>query len=232
MVKWLSVIVLLCLASTLAAQEPAKLNPAQSLLGMNLNGIADWNSELPFVDVFKISRPWISQKKGEGWGKGPALEIDEHGWVKKLDADCFAETPMCTGMEGHYPKGKWVVLYDGEGKLDLSGGGHKVVSSDPGRLVFEPDVARGGFFLRLAQTNPANSLEAAPASLEVVQASDGTSCLVLTGQPGVSYMIEARQTDGQETFWEPFWVGTLKEEQVALPIKPASGSRVYRVQAR
>ena len=83
-----------------------------------------------------------------------------------------------------------------------------------------------------AQTNPANSLEAAPASLEVVQASDGTSCLVLTGQPGVSYMIEARQTDGQETFWEPFWVGTLKEEQVALPIKPASGSRVYRVQAR
>ncbi len=155
MSKWLSTLAVLCITSVLAAQEPAKLNPAQSLLGMNLSGIADWNSELPFVDVFKTSRPWISQSKGHAWGQGPALDLDENGWVKKLLPDCSAETPMCTGMEGHYPKGKWVVLYDGEGRLDISGG-HKVLSSDPGRLVFEPDVSRGGFFLRLAETNPSN----------------------------------------------------------------------------
>jgi hypothetical protein len=23
---------------------------------------------LPFVDVFRMSRPWISQRKGTGWG--------------------------------------------------------------------------------------------------------------------------------------------------------------------
>lgn len=31
-------------------------------MGINLAGPADWNTELPFVDVFRMSRPWISQK--------------------------------------------------------------------------------------------------------------------------------------------------------------------------
>ena len=35
---------------------------AQPRLGINLNGPADWNTELPFVDVFRLSRPWISQR--------------------------------------------------------------------------------------------------------------------------------------------------------------------------
>ncbi len=54
-------------------------------LGMNLNGPADWNTELPFVDVFRLSRQWISQKKGQPWGKGPVLELDAQGWVKRLE---------------------------------------------------------------------------------------------------------------------------------------------------
>ena len=33
-------------------------------LGMNLSGPADWNTELPFVDVFRLSRRWVSQKEG------------------------------------------------------------------------------------------------------------------------------------------------------------------------
>jgi hypothetical protein len=31
-----------------------------SPLGTNLNGIADWSTELAFVDGFKMSRAWIS----------------------------------------------------------------------------------------------------------------------------------------------------------------------------
>ena len=78
-----------------------------------------------------------------------------------------------------------------------------------------------------AQTAPANTSAGAAASVEVVQAADGTSYLVLTGQPGVEYMIEVKEADVPETSWDPFWVGTLKEEQLALPIKAASGKRVY-----
>ena len=93
-----------------------KLRPR---LGMNLSGIADWNTELPFFDVFRMSRPWVSQRKGAGWGQGPKLDLDEHGWVKRLEPDCWAETLMCTIEGGHYPSGEYIVLYDGEGEIDF-----------------------------------------------------------------------------------------------------------------
>ena len=106
-------------AADTAAEPAAEALPAKPRLGMNLNGPADWNSELPFVDVFRLSRPWISQKEGATWGKGPELELDAHGWVKRLEPDCWAETPLCTISGGHYPGGKYTVLYDGRGELDF-----------------------------------------------------------------------------------------------------------------
>jgi hypothetical protein len=127
---------------------------ARPAFGINLAGPADWNTELPFVDVFRLSREWISQKEGDGWGKGPKLELDERGWVKRLAAGCFAETPLCTIDGGHYPSGEWTVSWEGEGEIELSKG--KVVSSTTGKLVVEIDSRGGGFFLRLRATQPEN----------------------------------------------------------------------------
>ena len=42
---------------------------------------------------------------GRRLGQRPALALDEHGWVKRLDPDCWAETPLCTIEGGHYPSG-------------------------------------------------------------------------------------------------------------------------------
>ena len=123
-------------------------------LGINLAGPADWNTELPFVDVFRLSRQWISQKKGEGWGKGPKLELNERGWVKQLEPECFAETPLCTIDGGHYPSGDWMVLWDGEGKIELSKG--KIVSTAPGKIVANIEAKGGAIFLRLRETKPGN----------------------------------------------------------------------------
>jgi hypothetical protein len=124
-------------------------------LGMNLSGPADWNTELPFVDVFRFARPWISQRQGEGWGKGPPLVLDEHGWVKRLDAGCWADTLLCTIEHGHYPSGLYTVLYDGEGKLDVWGAA-SVVSRESGRLAIRVDASKGGFFLKLVATDPSS----------------------------------------------------------------------------
>src|SRR5271168_5209849 len=99
----------------LVGAAPAEeILPSQSRLGINLSGPVDWNTEHPFVDVFRLSRPWISQAQGQPWGKGPALELDPHGWVKQLTPDGFAEAPILTG--GHGPVGDYVCLYDGEGR--------------------------------------------------------------------------------------------------------------------
>jgi hypothetical protein len=127
--------------------------PAKPRLGMNLNGPCDWNTELPFVDVFRLSRTWISQKKGLSWGKGPELSLDEHGWVKKLEADCFAETPMCTIEKGHYPSGRYTVLFEGKGQLTFSGAA-SIAESQPNRMVIQVDSSKGGFFLQLRATDP------------------------------------------------------------------------------
>ena len=121
---------------------------------MNLNGPADWNTELPFVDVFRLSRPWISQREGASWGKGPKLDLDERGWVKRLEPNCFAETPLCTIDGGHYPSGKYTVLYEGDGELDFHNA--EVVESQPGRIVIDVDSSRGTFWLRVRKTDPKN----------------------------------------------------------------------------
>ncbi len=129
-------------------------------LGMNLNGPADWNSELPFVDVFRFSREWISQRQGAGWGQGPALELDANGWVKRLEPNCYAETLMNTidpGPDGkaRYPGGTYTVLYDGDGELRFWNAA-RVVRSEPGRILIEVDPTRGAIFLQIWRTNPSN----------------------------------------------------------------------------
>ncbi|MGB4727197.1 MAG: hypothetical protein WBH86_07315 [Thermogutta sp.] len=124
-------------------------------LGMNLAGPADWNTELPFVDVFRMSRPWISQRTGQPWGQGPALELDQHGWVKRLEPGCYAETLMCTIDDGHYPSGRYTVFYEGNGELEASGAA-RVVSRQPGQLILDVDSSKGAIFLKITKTDPEN----------------------------------------------------------------------------
>ena len=138
--------------STAPKATPPKATPR---LGMNLNGPADWNSELPFVDVFRLSRPWISQKKGERWGNGPPLALDDRGWVKRLEPGCWTETLLCTIEGGHYPGGQYTVLYQGEGTLDVWGAA-TVVAREPGRMTIQVDPSKGAVFLKLIETTPEN----------------------------------------------------------------------------
>ena len=137
--------------------KPVGRKPAvpQPRLGMNLNAPADWNTELPFVDLFRMSRPWISQKKGAPWGQGPALALDPHGWVKRLGADCWAEAFLTSIEGGHYPSGVYTVLYDGDGDLDVVNSG-KALSREPGRMTVQVDASRGSFSLVLTATQPDN----------------------------------------------------------------------------
>jgi hypothetical protein len=124
-------------------------------MGMNLAGPADWATELPFVDVFRLSRPWISQQAGAAWGKGPSLDLDQQGWVKRLAPGCRAETFLCTIDGGHYPQGDYTVLYEGEGQMTFAQAA-SVVSSAPGRIVIHVEPSQGAINLQLVATKPEN----------------------------------------------------------------------------
>lgn len=137
------------------AQAPARRPASGPAFGINLAGVVDWTTELPFVDVFRTSRRWISQRQGEAWGRGPELELDDRGWVKRLEPGCYAETPICTIASGHYPGGRYIVQHEGSGLIEAAGSA-RVVERAPGRLVFDVDPSRGTMFLRLMETDPAN----------------------------------------------------------------------------
>lgn len=137
-------------ASPLAAAEPG---PGEARLGINFSGPRDWNTELPFVDLFRLSRKWVSNQQGQPWGKGPPLDLDEQGWVKSLQPGCRATTLVCTIRDGHYPGGRYTVLYDGRGRMDVPGA--RVVRQRPGAVEIEVDNSKG-LRLEIHETDPAD----------------------------------------------------------------------------
>jgi len=136
-----------------AQASDSAIKPKHSRIGINLAGPADWNTEHPFVDVFKLSRRWISQKKGSPWGQGPQLNRDINGWVTSLESNCWAEALILTG--GFAPVGEYVCLYDGDGVIEF-GQNSKIISRSPGRIVVYITPTNSGSSVIIKQTNPTN----------------------------------------------------------------------------
>lgn len=151
------VLFLLLLAAPAGCGREAPVSAPRPALGMNLAGPVDWGTELPFVDVFRLSHRWVSQRPGAAWGQGPALDLDEHGWVRRLEPGSYAEIPLCNIPGGHYPGGEYTLLYEGDGRLEAVHAA-EVISREPGRLRLRVNPAKGPFFLRLLETNPQNYL--------------------------------------------------------------------------
>jgi hypothetical protein len=155
--------VLLSLAavSLITMSQPgcaAKLPERRAELGINVSGIASWTPEIVFVDVFKQAQSWTSQRSGKPYGQGGPLDLDPHGWVQKLDGNGqYAESLMFVDLQGHYPAGDYVCLYDGDGEIEFAQAG-KLIQRKPGRLVVHVVPADGAICLRLLKTDPRNPI--------------------------------------------------------------------------
>ena len=132
-------------------------------VGVNLAGVSDWGTEFSFADAFKTSRPWISQKQGQPWGKGGELKV-ESGWVKELAPEQFAEALMFVDIGNRYPGGKYVCLYKGTGTVEF-GHAAKVEKSEPGRIELEVTPDKGMLTLKVTKT-PVEDVRLIPADLE------------------------------------------------------------------
>ena len=138
----------------------APTSNSKSPLGTNLSDVQDWSTEWVFVDVFKMSRKWISQKTGQPWGGGDPLVVDTNGWVTSLLPGQSADALVMWRGTASGLKGEYVVLYDGEGTLGFSGSGASIVSSTIGRIVLNinPSSISDGLIVSLTTTNPTNYL--------------------------------------------------------------------------
>ncbi|MFB2983478.1 cellulose-binding protein [Microseira sp. BLCC-F43] len=154
----------------IAVAKISNISNLNSPLGIGLNGIADWSTQLPFLDAFKSSRQWVTQCvtgspgcNGE-WDTQEynLLNLDENGWVKSLPTPEEApkytrvSTLLLRDIPNRYPSGKYVVLYDGEGTIEYGFDAKKdFAASTPGRDVLDVDSkGGGGIILTIASTDP------------------------------------------------------------------------------
>ncbi len=156
--------------SQLSLASATNLPNSSSPLGIGLNGIADWSTQLPFLDAFKSSREWFTQCvngdpgcKGE-WSteESNLLNLDENGWIKSLPAPEEApkytrvSTLLLRDIPNRYPSGKYIVLYEGQGTIEYGFDAQKDrTASTPGRDVINVDAkGGGGILLTITATDP------------------------------------------------------------------------------
>jgi hypothetical protein len=190
-----------------SSPTPAPAPPVRSAapstdlaVGTNLTGIADWSTQLPFLDAMKSSRRWITKcvETDPGctgqWStdEGDQLALDEHGWPTSLpapeDPPIFTRvgTLMFREINGRYPGGQYVVLYDGEGTLDYGFDARKdVAASRPGRDVITVTPSHDGILLLLTATDPnqtgnyLRNIHVVPAAAETTFKTDIFNPLML-----------------------------------------------------
>ncbi|MDZ4797814.1 MAG: fibronectin type III domain-containing protein, partial [Bryobacteraceae bacterium] len=134
---------------------------AQPALGTNLSTITDYSREWPFVDAFKMARPWISQVQGGAWGSGPAIATDANGWPTSLQPGQYVETIIFdNALDGResYPTGNYTLLYDGQGTIGFDLRSATIVSQSTGRMVVNVPGGTNGIYLTITATNPANPI--------------------------------------------------------------------------
>ena len=137
-------------------------------LGIGLGEVSYYSTQLPLVDLFKTARNWFTQSDTQ-WDTNEEnrLDLDQNGWVRslpstsKLDetsAPAYSKvaTLLTRDMANAYRSGRYVVMYDGTGKIDYSFDATKVeADSVAGRDVLQVDSAKGnGIYLKITETDP------------------------------------------------------------------------------
>lgn len=187
---FLVIIVFFITTSHLYASQPK--NSEKYAAGMNLNGIADWSTEFPFLDLMKQARPWVAQSKdSKKWGAGGNLNLDDNGWIKKLQHNQYADTIFISAKQ-KLPYTKFTVIFDGEGLIKYSGLASLISIKKPNvHLIKVKNNVKGYAILSIRKTNPNNYIR----NIKIIP---------------TRYMDRFKQ--GQ--FFNPEWISFIKKFQV------------------
>lgn len=142
-------------ADTLASRPApaAEVAPAQGLaspsLAMGLNGISDWSTEHPFLDLMKSARAWTGHLPGQwgGWSDADLRKagyLDADGWLKAMPEELDGvATILLTDQpaEATALGGRYRISYEGKGTLEIMGAVANVARR-PGEIRF--DFTPGG----------------------------------------------------------------------------------------
>ncbi len=83
--------------------------------------------------------------------------MDQFGNIKSVRPETVVSKLVLRSIPGAYPGGKYVVTYDGVGKVTVHFDVVKTTSSQPGRIEFEVDSSRGsGILVRVGSVDTKN----------------------------------------------------------------------------
>ncbi|MGY3438345.1 MULTISPECIES: calcium-binding protein [unclassified Marinovum] len=144
-----------------ASDTKAGQGLANPSIAMGLNGIADWSTQQPFIDVMKSARPWIGHlpKQWGGWTAEMLADkghLDAAGWVTQIPIGVDRiETFLLTDMppEAVSLKGRYRVTWEGAGKLDIVGNA-RVQSTADHELWFLYEPGEGTVAVQINETDP------------------------------------------------------------------------------
>ncbi len=218
--------------------EVKNTSNSNSSLGIGLSGIADYSTQLPFLDAFKSSRQWITQcASGEPNCKGEwdteeynLLNLDENGWVKSLPSPADApkytrvSTLLLREIPNFYPSGQYIVLYEGEGTIEYTYDAKKdKAASKPGRDIINVDATQGGgIFITITATDPQKTGNYV-RNIRVVRSQDEQ--LYQSGEIFNPLFIEKIKNFKVLRFMD--WMGTNGSEQKAWSNRPKPESLSY-----
>lgn len=129
-------------------------------VAFGLTGVANFETQLPFIDLMKSSRTWLGHSSSK-WGDMTTSELqaggfmDENGWITDIPDDM-----QSVGTVWNWDKAfnldegpeVLVVQYEGEGTLKLQGQGVNILSQEDGKIVFSYDG--GNIQLLITDTDP------------------------------------------------------------------------------
>ncbi|MBR8830243.1 MAG: hypothetical protein N5P05_002904 [Chroococcopsis gigantea SAG 12.99] len=130
-------------------------------MGTNLTGVADWSTQIPFIDIFKSSRSWVWEDRY----RKIDTNLDSNGWLTSVTppdgiaSSSPAVTFVFTGGGNKFSGGQYIVLYDGQGTIQYKSAATKNISlSAPGRDVINVDAtSKGSVNLQITSTDPNNT---------------------------------------------------------------------------
>ncbi len=134
-------------------------------LGMGLNGLADWSTQHPFLDLMKTARDWTGHLPGQ-WGgyEGEALRAAGHvgpdGWplslpegIEKLETLILTDQPP----EAEHLRGDYVLTYEGKAEISL-GGRARRIRYEEGRITFSYEPGDGSVGIALTSIDAADPI--------------------------------------------------------------------------
>lgn len=147
-------------AIAISAHASADVTTPSRPVGVNLAPAVDYQTAWTFVDVMKTARQWLpqtTQAPGGPWNTGATISTDANGWPSALADGQAASTLMCREIEGRYPGGRYVCLYEGTGFIDFAFDA-KVVSRSPGRIELDVTPSEDGIFMTIKDTDPSDHI--------------------------------------------------------------------------